>query len=280
MRRLPGTLQPPATRSTDAAGNTTSHDFTITVEDTTDPEFTAPDDILAEATSANGAPVNYLNPMATDIVSGSLHTTCLASSGSTFALGNTTVTCTATDGANNTSAPKTFKVKVGPKPTTTTLSLSASVIQYSDPITFSGSVSLNNDGSYSGKFPIMLTPGTAASPLSYNMTAIFTPANDNPYFKGSTSDPQSLTVRPENARPVGQVAYTGQRVFRTPTTTSSTATVTLAATIMDVSASACPAAGYPDCDPWPGNITKANVTFYTRDPAGTTRVPINKAQPL
>ena len=66
----------------------------------------------AEATGPSGAVVTYTNPTASDLVDPSPSVTCLPASGSTFPLGDTTVSCTATDSSGNTSAPETFKVTV------------------------------------------------------------------------------------------------------------------------------------------------------------------------
>jgi hypothetical protein len=63
------------------------------------------------ATSASGAAVTYTNPTATDIVDGTVAVTCTPASGSTFAIGATTVNCSATDTHNN-EATASFKVSV------------------------------------------------------------------------------------------------------------------------------------------------------------------------
>ena len=93
----------------DAAGNTGTASFTVTVEDTTPPNLTMPADITLAPTSAAGAVVNY-TASATDNV-GLATFGCVPASGSTFAIGTTTVTCTATDVAGNT-ATATFTVTV------------------------------------------------------------------------------------------------------------------------------------------------------------------------
>jgi hypothetical protein len=89
-------------QATDSHGNTGSGSFTVTVTflDTTAPTFGAHPDITAEATSAAGAVVSY-SVTATDDSGVPPTVNCAPSSGSTFALGATTVTCTATDAANN-----------------------------------------------------------------------------------------------------------------------------------------------------------------------------------
>lgn len=99
--------------ATDTGGKTGSDSFTFSVVDTTAPTLgTMPDDITATATSLNGAVVTYTNPDATDIVDPSPTVTCLPASGTTFAPGATTVSCTASDASHNTSAAGTFSVTV------------------------------------------------------------------------------------------------------------------------------------------------------------------------
>ncbi|HEX8637824.1 MAG TPA: Ig-like domain-containing protein, partial [Pyrinomonadaceae bacterium] len=85
--------------ATDRAGNAASHSFTITVRDTTAPGLNLPANISVN-TATNSAVVNW-TASATDIVSGSVAVVCNPASGSTFALGQATVSCSATDGAGN-----------------------------------------------------------------------------------------------------------------------------------------------------------------------------------
>lgn len=87
--------------ATDAAGNTGSASFTVTVRDTTAPEVTVPAHVVAEATGPAGANVVYGDVSASDIVDGPITPTCSQASDTVFALGTTTVTCTAVDAANN-----------------------------------------------------------------------------------------------------------------------------------------------------------------------------------
>jgi predicted extracellular nuclease len=60
-----------------------------------------PAPIAAFATSGAGAVVTYASPTATDAVDGPVPVTCTPTSGSLFAPGTTTVTCTAVDQAGN-----------------------------------------------------------------------------------------------------------------------------------------------------------------------------------
>jgi hypothetical protein len=85
----------------DAAGNTGGASFTVSVVDTTAPELTVPGNQTLEATSASGAVATFA-ASATDAV-GVTSLTYSASSGTTFAIGTTTVNVTAKDAAGNTS---------------------------------------------------------------------------------------------------------------------------------------------------------------------------------
>jgi len=89
--------------ATDAAWNSASDTFVVTVEDTTPPTLSMPAGVTEEATSAAGAAVTF-SVSASDLVDGPVAVVCAPVSGSTFAVGDTTVTCSATDAAGNTGA--------------------------------------------------------------------------------------------------------------------------------------------------------------------------------
>src|SRR5204862_3250487 len=97
-------------QATDAAGNTATGSFSVTVRDATPPTLALPSDITAEATSAAGAVVTFA-PSSTDNVDGSEAVVCDPPSGSVFPLGTTTVRCSATDASRN-AATGTFTVTV------------------------------------------------------------------------------------------------------------------------------------------------------------------------
>ncbi len=98
--------------ATDAAGNSaTPTGFSVRVVDTTDPLIFAHTNVVVEATSLAGATVSYTSPNATDAVSGIFVATCEPVSGTLFVIGTSTVTCSATDTADNT-AESTFSVIV------------------------------------------------------------------------------------------------------------------------------------------------------------------------
>ena len=98
--------------ASDAAGNVAADEvFTVTVQDTTPPTIDAVADVLAEATSDAGAEVTF-DPAAThDAVDGDGVAVCDPPSG-TFPVGETTVTCSATDAAGNAAADEAFTVAV------------------------------------------------------------------------------------------------------------------------------------------------------------------------
>jgi hypothetical protein len=96
--------------ATDASGNSAGGSFNVAVVDTTPPALTVPTNITADGTSAQGAAISF-TASANDIVDPHPTVSCVPISGSAFALGTTSVQCTATDSAGNT-AHKSFNVTV------------------------------------------------------------------------------------------------------------------------------------------------------------------------
>ena len=88
--------------ATDDSNNTSSGSFNVTVVDTTAPTVTTPNQTI-EATGPTGAIATF-TPTAIDAVDATPTVVCVPESGSTFPLGTTPVTCTATDDSNNTSS--------------------------------------------------------------------------------------------------------------------------------------------------------------------------------
>ena len=85
----------------DTAGNTAQCSFTVTVNDTEPPKLACP----ANQTVTSNGPVAviYSLPAATDNCAGVGTPVCLPSSGAIFPVGTTTVNCSVSDAANNTS---------------------------------------------------------------------------------------------------------------------------------------------------------------------------------
>jgi hypothetical protein len=201
--------------ATDAHGNTATGMFTVTVQDTTPPSLTVPVDKTAEATSAAGAPVSF-SASATDRVDGPVGVACSPSSGSTFALGTTTVRCSATDAHRNTGT-GSFKVTVDDTtPPTLTLPADIAVKASSNSqtvVTYSASA----DDLVDGKVPVTCSPDSGSSfpvgtttvncsakdthqnttsghfavKVSYAWTGFFQPIDNNPDQSG---DPALATV--------------------------------------------------------------------------------------
>jgi hypothetical protein len=87
----------------DAAGHTTTCNFTVTVVDDTPPTITCPTNMTVSDGGAPLAPVTYPAPITSDNCAVT-NVTCVPASGSNFPLGTTTVTCTATDSSGNTAS--------------------------------------------------------------------------------------------------------------------------------------------------------------------------------
>lgn len=99
--------------ATDTAGNNTLGQFSVTV-DSTAPTMILPASIVANATSPSGAVVTFTaTAHDPDPAGGTIPVTpvCTPASGSTFAVGTTTVTCAATDVVGN-AASGSFTVTV------------------------------------------------------------------------------------------------------------------------------------------------------------------------
>src|SRR5690606_37230578 len=87
--------------ATDANGKTATCSFDVTVVDDTDPVITGcPGDITVDAGAACSAIVDWTAPLASDNCSGVILSTT-HSPNSSFSLGTTAVTYTATDGGGN-----------------------------------------------------------------------------------------------------------------------------------------------------------------------------------
>ncbi|MBI1851020.1 MAG: HYR domain-containing protein [Planctomycetes bacterium] len=96
--------------ATDAAGNSSSCSFGVTVVDRTSPVIHCPTD--TRATCQGGGAVVTFSATATDLCDAAPATSCMPTSGSTFPRGTTTVTCTAMDASGNSSF-CSFSVDIG-----------------------------------------------------------------------------------------------------------------------------------------------------------------------
>ena len=98
--------------ATDSGDRSSDGSFMVTVRDTTPPTLHGtPADRSVTTTDPSGVAVTYTTPTATDAGDASPTIDCKPASGSTFAIGTTTVTCTATDATGN-HASASFDVRV------------------------------------------------------------------------------------------------------------------------------------------------------------------------
>jgi hypothetical protein len=152
----------------DVAGNSASAGFNVSVVDTTPPAITPPAPITAEATGPSGAAVSY-TATANDLVDGNVTPNCTPTSGSTFALGQTTVSCSAKDKAGN-GASASFTVSVVDT-TPPTIAPHGDVTAYAA----SNSTAV-----------VTYTPPTASDLVDGSVSVSCTPASGSTFSVGST----------------------------------------------------------------------------------------------
>jgi HYR domain-containing protein len=172
--------------ATDATGNHSSGSFDIVVQDTTPPTISnVPSTITQEATSPSGNAVTYTAPTATDTVDPSPSVNCSPASGSTFPIGTTTVTCTATDATGNSSSASFDVVIQDTTAPVVTVPASFSATSSSPggtAVTFSASANDNIDG----PIPVNCVP-TSGSVFAIGPTTVDCSATDAHGNTGSAS---------------------------------------------------------------------------------------------
>ena len=169
--------------ATDAYGNTSTGSFTVFVHDSTPPVFTSiSGNLTIEATSAAGAVVNYATPTATDALAPPIFKYSQAS-GTTFAIGTTTVKVTAVDIVGNTTT-KFFTVtvrdttppvivSVSPNLTVEATSSSGATVNYAAAVATDavGPVTISYSKSSGSKFAIGTTTVTVTAKDAYGNTS-------------------------------------------------------------------------------------------------------------
>ena len=98
--------------ASDSSNNEAAASFTVTVEDTTAPDVAVPDNIQVDAILGSTTRAVEFTATATDVVDPAPAVTCTLPSGTAFAIGTTTVTCSATDSGGNESDDASFTVTV------------------------------------------------------------------------------------------------------------------------------------------------------------------------
>jgi hypothetical protein len=227
--------------ATDSRSNQSTTSFTVTVQDTAGPTFTSvPGPMTVEATGSTGAVASY-SVTASDLVDGPVNVSCLPLSGSTFAIGTTTVNCTATDSHSN-DATTSFTVTVQdttapaftsvPAPITAEASGPAGAV-----VTYSVSASDLVDGAV----PVSCTPvsGSTFAITTTTVNCSATDAHDNEATTSFTVTVQDTT---------GPVFTSVPSPIAVPATSPAGAVVTYSVTASDlvdgaVSVSCTPASG-------------------------------------
>ncbi|MBT1698108.1 HYR domain-containing protein [Fulvivirgaceae bacterium PWU4] len=251
--------------ATDAKGNTSTCSFKVTVVDNTAPVFAGcPTDLTVSANASCQAVVTWTPPMATDNCPGTVNVTSTHSSGNTFALGETTVTYTATDAKGNT-ATCSFKVTVVDNtapvfsgcPTDMTVSANAScqaVVTWTAPTATDncpGTVNVTSSHSPGATFPLGETTVTYTATDAKGNTAtcsfeVKVVDNTAPVFAGCLAD---MTVS-ANASCQAVVTWTAP-----------TATDNCPGTV-NVTSSHSPGATFP--------LGETTVTYTATDAKGNT----------
>jgi hypothetical protein len=194
--------------ATDAHHNTSTGSLTVTVRDTTAPSPSSVSNQTLEATSPAGAVTTY-SATATDIVDGSDTVVFTPASGSTFALGTTTVNYSATDAHGNI-AMGSFKVTVVDTTPPVLSSVSNQALEATSP---AGAVA-----TYSA---------TATDIVDGSDTVVFTPASGSTFPLGVTTVNYSATDAHGN---IAMRSFKVTVVDTTPSVLSSVLSQTLEAT--------------------------------------------------
>jgi hypothetical protein len=238
--------------ATDAAGNTGTDSFTVTVKDTTAPVVTVPADVVAEATGANGAKVVYGDVSATDIVDGPMNPSCSQASDTVFKLGTTTVTCTAIDAANNKGS-NSFTVRV---------------VDTTAPEVHAPANLVVGNTSSTGASNVVYTGATANDLVSGNLPVDCTPASGGTFVLGINTVTCTATDAAGN---IGTATFTIEVQDQTKPTVTVPADITAEAT--GPNGATVTYIGVTAADDVDGTLTatcsKASGTVF---PIGTTTV--------
>jgi hypothetical protein len=196
--------------ASDRSGNVASRPFKIVVVDTTPPAITG---VLAsrtqEATGSYGAVVNFPAPLAVDIVSGALPVTCSPGSGTTFPIGRTNVTCTATDSHRNV-ASASFSVTV--RDTTPPVLTGVPTGLVLDAVSLSGAIASwappKAVDKVNGAVPVVCSP-SSGSKFPVGSTAVTCSAIDSAGNRASKGFTVSVVTRAPSITCPGAVSAPG-----------------------------------------------------------------------
>jgi hypothetical protein len=168
--------------------NTAMATRTVRVVDTTPPVITCPANITVAAPAGTCSAVVTFTVTATDTCSGALTPTVTPASGSTFAIGTTTVNASATDGSGNTSTCSFTVTVTKPSPVVTiTGPASGSIFAVGTAISLTGSFTDAGGGTHTATWTVGSTniAGTVNESTGA-VTATFTPTAAGVYFVSLT----------------------------------------------------------------------------------------------
>ena len=217
-------------------------------------------DFAPGATASSGLPVSYVTTGPCTIVAGNVHITGAGSCDVTAKQGGNVQYLPAAD------VTRTFAIG---KATLTVVANGTR--QYSDPNPtfvpqYTGFVSPDTPASLATAPTCSSTASTTSAPGSYPVTCS---GGDDPNYTFAYGS-GTLTVTAEDAR----AAYNGNSLFWTSGVNSNTATVTLSAAVLDITA----AADDPATDANAGDVRNAKVTFVDRETgtpfAGCSNLPV------
>jgi hypothetical protein len=257
----------------DGNGNSSTTTATVTVVDNSAPTAVAKN--ISVMLGIGGS----VTVQPGDVNNGSTDNCTIASyslSQGTFnAAGSYPVILTVKDASGNEST-ASATITVNKRVTTLTYG-GSSTAQYSDPATVQATLIDQTTGAKISGVTVTFVIGTQSvtavtdaagvaagtivltqAPTTYQVVSTFT--GNGTYTGSNDSDPFAITK--EDAR----VTYTGGLFYSTSSATSSNATVTLSATIQDISAVT------PTLDPNAGDIRKATVTFYVKNGTDYTQI--------
>ena len=156
----------------DDTNSPVSQSFTVTVNDTDLALSNVPANITTPATGPNGAVVTYQSPTVVDEESPLPPVSCNPASGSTFPIGTTTVTCTATDSDDTPgSVSASFTVTVSP-----VLTVSGESVSATEGSVFNGVVATGTAYGTTNPLTASITWGDGSS-----STVSVTPRQDGSY---------------------------------------------------------------------------------------------------
>lgn len=232
------------------------------VVDTQKPVIAAHINETAEATGSDGAKVDYILPTVTDNLDTNITAVCELASGNKFALGETTVTCNASDDAGNAADPITFKVNVQDKTAPTIATLSDITLEATSP---AGAVATYVKPAATDAVDASVDVAcslASGSTFAIGTTAVICTATDD--SQNSATSSFNVIVRDTIAPKIVGITPEDKAVTSTGTPTIS-AQFEEAGSGIDKSSIVLSVAEYPDAD-YLAEKTTAGVSFTPKTP--------------